>query len=73
VAWFTPEDFLNKEEMTMRTKSLTDNYDPMGKGSNSTDNKKDGPIDSKIKKAKEKKNIGVIGGYKHLTRKNDII
>jgi hypothetical protein len=45
----------------------------MGKGSNSTDNKKDGPIDSKIKKAKEKKNIGVIGGYKYLTRKRDTV
>jgi len=54
-------------------KSMTDNYEPKGKGSNSTDNKKDGPIDSKIQEAKKKKNIGVIGGYKYLTRKRDII
>ena len=57
----------------MMKKSMTDNYEPKGKGSNSTDNKKDGPIDSKMKKAREKKNIGVIGGYKYLTRKNDTI
>ena len=52
---------------------MTDNYEPKGKGANSTDNKKDGPIDSNIKKAKEKKNIGVIGGYKYLTRKRDTV
>lgn len=57
----------------MKNKSMTDNYEPKGKGANSTDNKKDGPIDSNIKKAKEKKNIGVIGGYKYLTRKNNTV
>jgi len=87
----------------MKNKSTTDNYNPSGKGKNSTDNKKDGPLDenikgrhparmaydelnkskakepramkkadSKFKKAKEKKNIGVIGGYKYLTRKKDV-
>jgi len=64
----------------MKKKSSTDNYNPfMGQGKNSTDNAKDGPVDgkikktdSKLKKAKEKKNIGVIGGYKFLTRKRNI-
>lgn len=56
----------------MKNKSMTDNYNPSGKGKNSTDNKKDGPVDSKLKKTKEKKNIGVIGGYKFLTRKRNI-
>ena len=29
----------------MNKKSMTDNYNPQGSGSNSTDNKKDGAID----------------------------
>lgn len=87
----------------MKNKSTTDNYNPSGKGKNSTDNSKDGPLDgfvkgrhparmaydksneskakepratkkadSKFKKAKEKKNVGVIGGYKFLTRKRNV-
>lgn len=68
----------------MKNKSMTDNYNPSGKGKNSTDNKKDGPVDGimkkigsglkkagdKIRKAREKKTTGVVGGYKYLTRKN---
>ena len=33
----------------MKKKSMTDNYSPQGKGSNSTDNRKDGAIDSTLK------------------------
>ena len=33
----------------MKNKSTTDNYNPSGKGKNSTDNKKDGPLDENIK------------------------
>ena len=96
----------------MNKKSMTDNYNPQGSGSNSTDNKKDGAIDraqkaraNKVdenilrnlkksgakmpsqhknkakaqdtsnratKKAKAKKRIGTVGGYKYLTRKRNV-
>ena len=87
----------------MKKKSMTDNYNPQGSGSNSTDNKKNGAVDRAFapryqaeyrkeameiergqrkamarskgkatKKAKSKKNIGVVGGYKYLTRKRNV-
>lgn len=48
----------------MKKKSMTDNYNPQGKGSNSTDNRKDGAIDRAQKARANKVDETILGNLK---------